>query len=589
MPTLPPHRSNSWGGVPSPRNPTALAILTAWVGWTALAPHASAAANVVDQPVWMRPDAPCVKAAPPDEAGSDNPALPSDEALEQFGARIGEVRIDNLDIFDTRLQEEDNAAFRLANALHIKTKRQTLVQQLLFKPGDLYSARLLRESERALRANGYLGDASIRACAFHDGVVDLQVSTQDVWTLKPGVSLGRKGGHNSSSIGIQETNFLGLGKQLGVDVHSGVDRTTKTLSYQDTQLFGSRWALSGEYDDSSDGRGQMLSLDHPFYALDTRQAMGASLRNESRTDSVYQQGQIVSQYATRDRRATAYTGWSDGLQNGSALRWTTGLSLDERHYATLDAGRTTAELPEDRKLIYPWIGLAWIEDQYEATRNQDQIGKTEDIALGWNVRGRFGLASSHLGSDRSAGIFSASASKGWRPTPAETYLMSASAEGRLEGEGLRGGLLNLSARYYLRQSARRSLFASFTVDRGVHLDADQQILLGGDSGLRGYPLRYQRGTGRWLASIEQRAFSDWYPLRLFRVGGAVFYDMGRTWDGPSPADSAQGLLRDIGFGLRLGNSRSGLGTVVHVDAAFPLDGDKTIKKMQLVIEAKRSF
>jgi hypothetical protein len=56
-----------------------------------------------------------------------------------------------------------------------------------------------------------------------------------------------------------------------------------------------------------------------------------------------------------------------------------------------------------------------------------------------------------------------------------------------------------------------------------------------------------------------------------------------------PGDSAQGLLRDAGVGLRLGNSRSGLGTVVHVDAAFPMDGDKSIKKVQFIVEAKRSF
>jgi ADP-ribose pyrophosphatase YjhB (NUDIX family) len=146
--------------------------------------------------------------------------LPSDESREQSGAVIGEIRIDNLDIFDTRLDEEDNAVFRLANWLHIQTRRETIEQQLLFKPGERYSARLLRESERTLRANGYLRDAAIRVEAVHDGVVDIVVATQDVWTLKPGVSFGRKGGRNSSSVGIQETNLLGRGKQFPKGMHS---------------------------------------------------------------------------------------------------------------------------------------------------------------------------------------------------------------------------------------------------------------------------------------------------------------------------------------------------------------------------------
>jgi len=49
------------------------------------------------------------------------------------------------------------------------------------------------------------------------------------------------------------------------------------------------------------------------------------------------------------------------------------------------------------------------------------------------------------------------------------------------------------------------------------------------------------------------------------------------------------VLRDIGFGLRLGNMRSALGNVVHIDVAHPLDGDPSISRIQVIIEAKRTF
>ena len=41
--------------------------------------------------------------------------------------------------------------------------------------------------------------------------------------------------------------------------------------------------------------------------------------------------------------------------------------------------------------------------------------------------------------------------------------------------------------------------------------------------------------------------------------------------------------------LRLGNSRSGLGNVIHVDVAFPLDRDASIKNVQLLVETKKRF
>jgi len=41
--------------------------------------------------------------------------------------------------------------------------------------------------------------------------------------------------------------------------------------------------------------------------------------------------------------------------------------------------------------------------------------------------------------------------------------------------------------------------------------------------------------------------------------------------------------------LRFGSSRSAFGNVIHVDLAFPLDGDKSIDRVQLIVETKSSF
>jgi hemolysin activation/secretion protein len=154
---------------------------------------------------------------------------------------------------------------------------------------------------------------------------------------------------------------------------------------------------------------------------------------------------------------------------------------------------------------------------------------------------------------------------------------------------LNGATLGIGGRYYFRQSPRRVFYMDLSTEAGKNLDADQQILLGGDSGLRGYPLRYQAGEGRWLFTAEQRFFTNWFPFQLFNVGAAVFYDMGSTWGRDPLGTPSQGLLRDVGFGLRLGNSRSALGNVLHIDVAFPLDGDSSIRSMQFLVETKKSF
>ena len=109
------------------------------------------------------------------------------------------------------------------------------------------------------------------------------------------------------------------------------------------------------------------------------------------------------------------------------------------------------------------------------------------------------------------------------------------------------------------------------------------------NGLRGYPLRYQGGDRSALFTIEERYFTKWYPFRLFHVGAAAFFDVGRAWGENPFATDNLGWLKDVGFGARFGSSRSGKGTIVHVDLAFPLDGDSSIDKVQLVIETKQGF
>jgi hemolysin activation/secretion protein len=121
------------------------------------------------------------------------------------------------------------------------------------------------------------------------------------------------------------------------------------------------------------------------------------------------------------------------------------------------------------------------------------------------------------------------------------------------------------------------------------LDPDLQLLIGGDNGVRGFPLRYESGTSRGIFTIEQRVFTDWYPFRLARVGAAVFGDVGRTWGSGVVGNSDPGLLRDVGIGIRLGNTRTGLGNVLHVDFAFPLNSVPGIRKVQFLVQTYETF
>ncbi len=73
------------------------------------------------------------------------------------------------------------------------------------------------------------------------------------------------------------------------------------------------------------------------------------------------------------------------------------------------------------------------------------------------------------------------------------------------------------------------------------------------------------------------------------MAGAAFFDMGRTWGTDVTGATSDGLLKDVGVGLRLGSSRSAFGNVIHIDLAFPLDGGDDIDSVQFVVETKVRF
>jgi hemolysin activation/secretion protein len=172
----------------------------------------------------------------------------------------------------------------------------------------------------------------------------------------------------------------------------------------------------------------------------------------------------------------------------------------------------------------------------------------------------------------------------------DRYLLGAMRyAGRLESGELRDGRLALQSSFYLRHSDWSVFYAGLNGEFGSRLDSDRQILLGGDNGLRGYPLRFQAGSARALVTLEERFYTRWRPFELFQVGAAVFFDAGRAWGGDPVATSTAKVLKDVGFGLRFGTLRSGLGNVIHVDVAYPLDRAPGMDGVQIVVETKNSF
>ena len=540
------------------------------------------------QPIQALADIVAGPSGPQVSSGPSSVLAPS--RLHASGTQVGTVTISSGSIFDLDNPDENKALYRLANRLHIKTRPDVIEQQLLFKTGDQFSAQAIEESERILRANRYIQEVSIRPVRRENGAVDVNVETSDVWTLMPKLALSRSGGKNEAAVGLKEMNLFGSGTAIEVLYKSDVDRDSSILKFVDRNLGDSWYGLKLDLADNSDGYSQFLEIDKPFYSLDSRDALGFSVLNRNSINSFYDRGEEASEYQVRATVYEVYRGWSKGLRDGWTRRYTAGFAYDDHRFsAVTDSAYPTSVIPEDRELLTPFVGFEIVEDRYEKSVNHDQINRVEDRYLGTRFGARLGVARAGAGSDRDAWLLNVHAQTGFGNSDSSSLLLATRFGGRVERDGARNVSLNVSAKYYKHQSDRRRLYMNLSGTYGRNLDLDQYLVLGGDTGLRGYPLRFQTGDKRALFTIEQRYFTDWYPFRLFHVGGALFFDVGRTWGGSPVGTSGNQLLKDVGLGLRIGSSRSGLGRMIHVDLAVPLDDKDGIDGIQFLVSTRKSF
>ena len=111
-----------------------------------------------------------------------------------------------------------------------------------------------------------------------------------------------------------------------------------------------------------------------------------------------------------------------------------------------------------------------------------------------------------------------------------------------------------SARYLRKHATRHLLIGRAGLRWGHNLDPEVQLLLGAESGLRGYPVRQFAGTRSLLLSAEERWFVADDIGQVVSLGVAAFVDSGFAWpEGESL--SLSDLKTAVGGSLLIGSNR----------------------------------
>lgn len=535
--------------------------------------------------------------------------LPDGRELEAQNARIGRILINRKSIFDTNDPKENYWPYRLVNKLHINTREEVIRRELLFHEGDAYRQELIDESERNLRRLGVIYHVSIRPVAYQDGLVDLEVTSQETWTLRPSVRFSRAGGNNAFGFAFVEQNLLGRLKVLQLSRRNDIDRTTTQLSYLDPRVFGSRYALRSYYANSTDGTSWGLFSYHPFYSLDTRWAMSAGGEHITQTSKLYSDGDAVSEFDRDSDALTVSYGISTGLRDDQVVRFTFGYQYQQNLFSGAggDPGPTNSCIPADayladpsrypgalacdppdQKFSGPVFTLESLKVAYIKVTNYNQFDREEDFNLGNDFTISLWLSLEDFEAAKSQVIFGITDSVGIPVGNGSNFLFTGALSGRLGGGETENVILSEAMELYCRVTPRQTFYSRLAFDVGINLDPQNQFLLGGDNGLRGYPSRQFAGDRRLLLTLEHRFFSSVELLRLVRLGFAGFADVGNAWYG-SEVDPSD-LHSDLGIGLRFGVVRSSVASIGRLDLAYSVDADQTDSpRVQLLFGTSLKF
>lgn len=302
---------------------------------------------------------------------------------------FGFSEADTLKVPTTKLE-------RIGNKLHLKSKKFTIRNFLLFEQGQLFDSLLVKESERLIRSQKYVRRVLIYPVPTSSvDSVDVMVRELDYWTIYPSGSIST----SSLRIRLTDRNFAGLGHELSMQYRRRIDQDKQGyyFNYYINNIQKTFIRANILYDSDVWGNYQKYALvDRPFYSPYTKWGAGITLSQRFRRDSLVSPENTYSLQPVKSNTYDTWAGYSIALsKNFKQQEIITNFRISARYIQ-----RDYVERPE---AIYDTISyysnsktylgslsissINYVQDHFIFTHDKIedvQIGKVFSITAGLN-------------------------------------------------------------------------------------------------------------------------------------------------------------------------------------------------------------
>ena len=483
---------------------------------------------------------------------------------------------------------------RWANAIHIKTKQQTLENEAAFFLNKCTKTFAdMAELERHLRSKKYLRDAKVNT---DKQIENITITTWDNWSLLPTINFGRQGGESTYSFGIKDRNLLGLGVDAEILTYRNSQRKGYTVKSTIPMFNQKNIDLSLRFSDSDDGTQQAVFLHKHFASFYTDNAYLFGFNEESRHDTIYQNNKELAVFSHDISYKNAEYAWLNYNNKHSLVRYSVGITQDQHKFSFAEDVQNNPNsllLPQDRDFIYPWVGFEYIEKDFRKLTNIHLITQIEDFNHGWQFSSRLGLSDGKKENNAWA-LFQTKMHKGFEIHDDALVLLDVELSADIYEQQENRLLLQIDTEYFYNYNENWGYYFNNTNVISNNQYLDKLVTIGGSTGLRGFPLEYQHGKHSVKFTNEIRYYPYINLFKLFDLAGAAFFDAAKTFDQIEAlgmeANDEDGWLYSVGVGARFYSPHSsGNQQVIHIDFAFPQSNNASIDTFEIRIEAKQSF
>lgn len=467
-------------------------------------------------------------------------------------------------------------------SLHTTTKPAVVERFLLLSPGEPCTERRRAESERILRLQPFLAEATVRTVPdLLEGTTRIEVETTD--EISPVLDV-RFHGARPSSVRLGSGNVAGQGLAVVGGVERGFAyRTGFRLHATAYQVFGRPYTLTFALDQAPLGHTRSLSLGYPFLTDLQRNAWYMGYDELQAYTSFARPGLADLSLEVR-RRFWGIGGvrrLGIGRQSAFIGALVTHEDMAPASHAVIvsDSGLvadTTDALgaapPSYRNVRFNAVVGARILS-FARARGLDALLAGQDIATGVQLGLLVGRGIPRLGSAADDVFVSADIYAGLG-SPRSFGSMRIGLEARRDQRPDRWDSVVGSGRiaWYAKPAEAHLVISSFEMAGGWRSRVPFQLRLGDqEGGVRGYAASRAGGAVRGVGRLEHRWLLGEVADRA-AFAWATFMDVGRVWAGDAPIGLDSGARVGVGAGLLVAFPPESHRTW-RLDVAIPLGSD----------------